>query len=60
MDALRDAQSEAEVATRTDLAALRQEIHEWRLEILGELRLTRWMLGLLLAGVASLVLRAFF
>ena len=29
-------------------------------DIRGELKLLRWMLGLVLAGVASLVIKAFF
>jgi hypothetical protein len=46
-------QSEAELATKSDL-------REMKTEIMGELRLNRWMLGQLLAGTMSLILKNFF
>lgn len=52
-EALKQAQSESELATKSDL-------REMKTEIMGELRLNRWMLGLLLAGTMSLILKNFF
>jgi hypothetical protein len=53
-----------ELATKEDLLAtkedLRHEIKELELRIHGEMLLMKWMLGLLLAGVASLILKSFF
>jgi hypothetical protein len=49
-----------ELATKADLRELRQEMVAHKAEILGELKLNRWMAGLLLAGVMSLILKAFF
>jgi len=54
----------SELATKEDLLAtkedLRHEIKELELRIHGEMLLMKWMLGLLLAGVASLILKSFF
>jgi len=53
--AIRKAQEQnlGELATKADIKA-----EVTRLE--GEIRLNRWMLGILLAGVASLILKTFF
>ena len=53
-----------ELATKQDIKLEVREL-EHRLDarferIDGELKLTRWMLGVMLAGVMSLVLKAFF
>ena len=53
-----------ELATKQDIRLEVRDL-EHRLDarferIDGELKLTRWMLGLMLAGVMSLVLKAFF
>ena len=46
-------ESQKELATKGDLRQL-------KIEIDGELKLIKWMLGILIAGVISLVLKAFF
>ena len=43
----------ADLATKSDLKAL-------ELKIDGELKLLKWMLGFVLAGVAALIIKAFF
>lgn len=59
-------QAEAQdgLVTKHDLTEAKNEIKadmNFRFErIDGELKLNRWMLGVLLAGVISLVLKAFF
>ena len=56
-----------EAVTKSDINEVRHEIREIELKIgsqlesiRGEITLLKWMMGVLLAGVASLVLRAFF
>ena len=49
-----------ELATKSDLEGIKSEMHVRFERIDGELKLNRWMLGVLLAGVVSLVLKAFF
>lgn len=63
--ALKDAgvpevQAESDLATKRDISDLRRDIDVRFERIDGELKLNRWMLGVLLAGVVSLVLKAFF
>lgn len=63
--ALKDAgvpevQAESDLATKRDISDLRRDIDIRFERIDGELKLNRWMLGVLLAGVVSLVLKAFF
>ncbi len=65
--AFKEAQGESELATQNDIHDVRRDIKDLenrmdtRFErIDGELKLMRWMLGVLLAGVISLVLKAFF
>ncbi|HIJ40997.1 MAG TPA: DUF1640 domain-containing protein [Deltaproteobacteria bacterium] len=43
----------ADLATKSDLKAL-------ELKFDGELKLLKWMLGFVLAGIAALILKAFF
>ncbi|MEW6669073.1 MAG: DUF1640 domain-containing protein [Thermodesulfobacteriota bacterium] len=43
----------------SDLAT-RQELKEFRLEVEGDFKLLKWMLGFVLAGVVSLILKGFF
>jgi DNA-binding transcriptional MerR regulator len=64
---LRHEMNELETSLRHEIGDLRHEMKELELRIdtrfekvHGEMLLTKWMLGLLLAGVASLVLKAFF
>lgn len=56
-----------EAVTKSDINEVRHEIRELELKmgnqlesIRGEITLLKWMMGVLLAGVASLVLRSFF
>lgn len=59
-DAFSEAQGESDLATKRDIDDLRRDIDVLFERIDGELKLNRWMLGMLLAGVISLVLKAFF
>lgn len=59
-DAFKEAQGEAELATKRDLRETELRIDARFERIDGELKLNRWMLGVLLAGVISLVLKAYF
>lgn len=52
-EALRDAQGEAELVTKQDLQLELAPIK-------ADVQLIKWMLGILLAGVASLVIKSFF
>jgi len=52
-EAFQEAQAEAELATKNDIQRL-------EIKFDGEMRLIRWMLGILIAGVLSLVLKTFF
>lgn len=59
-DAFKEAQGEAEIATKRDIERFEAKLDTRFERIDGELRLNRWMLGLMLAGVVSLILKAFF
>jgi hypothetical protein len=59
-DAFKEAQGEAEIATKRDIERLEAKLDTRFERVDGELRLNRWMLGLMLAGVVSLILKAFF
>jgi len=59
-DAFREAQGKAEIATKRDVERLEAKLETRFERVDGELRLNRWMLGLMLAGVVSLILKAFF
>jgi len=59
-DAFKAAQGEAEIATKRDIERLEAKLDTRFERIDGESRLNRWMLGLMLAGVVSLILKAFF
>ena len=52
-EALRDAQGEAEIVTKQDLQIELAPIK-------ADVQLIKWMLGILLAGVASLFIKSFF
>jgi hypothetical protein len=65
--AFKEASGEAEIATKRDIekldAKLDKEFSGLRAEIVttkAEMSVLKWMLGLLLAGVTSLVLKQFF
>jgi DNA-binding transcriptional MerR regulator len=49
-----------ETGLRHEMGDLRHEIKALELRIHGEMLLLKWMLGLLIAGVASLILKSFF
>jgi hypothetical protein len=49
-----------ELATKGDLRELDLRLDARFERIDGELKLNRWMLGILIAGVMSLVLKTFF
>ena len=55
-----EVQAESDLATKRDISDLRRDIDVRFERIDGELRLNRRMLCVLLAGVVSLVLNAFF
>ncbi|MEO5335774.1 MAG: CCDC90 family protein [Magnetospirillum sp. WYHS-4] len=59
-EAFKDATGDAELATRRDVERLEARMDARFERIDGELKLNRWMTGLLLAGVMSLILKAFF
>jgi DNA-binding transcriptional MerR regulator len=62
-DAQRDVFNEAldnSLATKLDIAKLEERMVRLEAKFDGETKLTRWMLGVTLAGVLSLVLKAFF
>jgi len=59
-DAFKEAQGEAEVATQRDIERLEAKLEARFERIDGELRLNRWMLGVMLAGIVSLILKAYF
>lgn len=50
----------AELATKHDLKELELKVDNKLESINGELRLLKWMMGVILAGVVSLVLKTFF
>ena len=59
-DAFSEALGESDLVTKRDISELRRDI-DVRFERLdGELKLNRWMLGILISGVMSLVLNSFF
>ena len=58
-EALSEAFKETQETSLGDLAT-KQELKELRLEMQGEFRLLKWMIGVMFAGVVSLVLKAFF
>jgi hypothetical protein len=59
-EALVEALGAAEVATKRDIEKLEAGISTRFERLDGELKLNRWMLGILMAGVMSLILKAFF
>lgn len=44
----------------TDLAALKADLRQVELRLSGEMTLLKWMLGLVVAGILALVLKAYF
>ena len=58
-EALSDALKEWYEAGLSDLAT-KQDIKELELRLTGEIKLLKWTMGFLLAGVLSLLIKAFF
>jgi len=58
--ALAEVLTSSEVATARDVERLESKIELLRSDLSGKFTLLQWMLGLLLAGIASLILKAFF
>ena len=58
--ALAEVLTSSEVATACNAERLESKIELLRSDLSGKFTLLQWMLGLLLAGVASLILEAFF
>ncbi len=58
--ALAEVLSSSEVASARDLERLEAQIVLLRTEMNSRFTLLQWMLGLLLAGVASLIIKSFF
>jgi hypothetical protein len=57
---LRHALQETEQRLKAQIDALRGDFNLLRSDLTGKFTLLQWMLGLLLAGVASLVIKSFF
>lgn len=58
-EALSEAFKEAQQTSIEDLATKR-DLRELELKLTGEITLLKWMMGFVLAGIVSLVLKAFF
>lgn len=54
------AAAQAIASHQHDATELRTEMRTEFADIRGELKLLKWMMGLLLAGIASLIVKAFF
>ena len=54
------AAAEAIAAHQRDATELRTEIRTEFADIRSELKLLKWMMGLVLAGIVSLIIKAFF
>jgi bifunctional DNA-binding transcriptional regulator/antitoxin component of YhaV-PrlF toxin-antitoxin module len=55
--------SQKGLATKEDIAALKDDINSVKLEIAetkSDIGLIKWMLGIIIAGILSLILKAFF
>ncbi|MDZ7621056.1 MAG: hypothetical protein U5O69_00930 [Candidatus Competibacteraceae bacterium] len=59
-EAFRDASGDADLATKRDIRELELKMETRFEQIRGELTLMRWMLGILLGGVITLIIKAFF
>jgi len=55
--------TQADLATKNDINVIRNDIQTIRLKMVehdGQFALLKWMMGFLIAGVLSLVIKAFF
>ena len=61
-DAFREsAESSVEdLATKQDIELLRRDIKEVEVRFSGEMKLIKWMMGFVLAGILALILKTFF
>ena len=59
-EAFKDAQGEAEVATKRDIERLESQIREMKAEVNGKLTLVQWMLALVVAAEVMPLLAKFF
>ena len=58
-EALSDAFKDSQETTLEDLAT-KKDLETLEIRINGELKLMKWMLGFVLAGIAALILKTFF
>ena len=58
--AMRDSHEAAELATQQDIGNLRHEICALELRLSGAMKLLKWGMSILIAGVASLIFKTFF
>ncbi len=58
--AMQEAHNAADVATKADIRELELRIDSRFERVYGEMRLMKWMLGILVGGVTALILKAFF
>jgi hypothetical protein len=49
-----------QLATKQDIELLRRDMKEMEMKLSGEINLIKWMMGFILAGIAALILKAFF
>ena len=59
-EALKDALTVAEIATKSDIRETKSDIRELRLEFKAEIAPLKWGIGFCAAGIVSLVIKAFF
>ncbi|MBF0473903.1 MAG: DUF1640 domain-containing protein [Nitrospirae bacterium] len=61
-DAFKEAQqgSIGELSTKQDIKEIKHEMKELELRLESKIALLQWMVGIMLAGVISLILKAFF
>ncbi len=63
-DAVRESQASADIATRGDLQRLEErfdaKLEKLELRLTGEMKLLKWGMGIVITGIASLILKAFF
>jgi len=65
--AVQEAHEAAELATKSDIREVKTEMREMELRIDtrferidGEMKLLKWMMGIIMGGVIALILKAFF
>ncbi|GFN45969.1 hypothetical phage protein [Candidatus Regiella insecticola] len=58
--AVKESHESAEIATKRDIDDLRKDLRLEMAEISSEQKVIRWMLGFVMAGILSLIIKAFF